>query len=55
MVKEVKRGEELYYICEECGLIYKEKIYAEKCEEFCSEYNACSIEITKHAIKFNKK
>jgi len=31
-------------------MYYKEKKWAEKCEEFCKKYNACSIEITKQAL-----
>jgi uncharacterized Zn finger protein len=51
MVKEVKKEGEIFYICEECGLVYKEKMWAEKCEKFCSRHNACSLEITKHAMR----
>jgi len=51
MVKEFTYNGETVYVCEKCGLKYRERIWAEKCEEFCTKYNACSIEITKHAIK----
>ena len=37
--------------CESCGLKYKEKEIAEKCEVFCNKYNACSLEIIKHAVQ----
>ncbi len=46
MVKEVKEN----FQCEECKLIYKEKSIAEKCEQYCKKYNACNLEIIKHAI-----
>ena len=51
MVKEFTYNGETVYVCEKCGLKYRKRIWAEKCEEFCTKYNACSIEITKHAIK----
>ncbi len=44
-----KTGEN--FQCEACGLKYREKAIAEKCEAFCSEHNACSLEIIKFAIK----
>lgn len=51
MVKEVKKGKEGHYVCEECNLAYKDKVMAKKCQSFCKKYKSCSIEITKHAIK----
>lgn len=39
------------YICRECGLKYKDKKWAEKCENYCKKYKQCSLEIIKHAIK----
>jgi len=53
MVKEVKKEGLTFYICEECGLAYKERIWAEKCEKFCSEHHACSLEITSHAVEMD--
>jgi predicted ATP-dependent serine protease len=47
MVKEVKG----MFQCEECGFLYKEKSWAEKCEAFCRKYNSCSLDIIKHAAK----
>ncbi len=40
-----------FYQCPECGLEYKEKEWAEKCEMWCKKYKSCNLEITKHAIK----
>lgn len=37
--------------CEECGLGYEEKEWAEKCEAWCKEHKSCNIEITSHAAK----
>ncbi len=47
MVKEVAGK----FLCEECGLFYKDKSFADKCEEWCAKHNSCNLEITKHAIK----
>ncbi len=46
----VKKEGELYK-CEICGFDYKKKDYADKCENYCSEHNACSLEIIKKAVK----
>ncbi len=53
MVKQKIRDGTLFYECEECHLLYEEKIWAERCEDFCSTHHACSLEITKHASKTN--
>ncbi len=47
MVKRVKN----FWVCEECGLKYKEKKWAEKCEAWCRKHKSCNLEITKHAVK----
>jgi len=51
MVKEVSKEGKTIFQCEACGMFFKERELAEKCEKFCNENKACSIEITKHAIK----
>jgi len=53
MVRKLKRENKVLYMCEECGLIYEEGGWAEKCEEFCKKHHACSLEITKHAVSTN--
>ncbi|MGB9717003.1 MAG: DUF7128 family protein [Thermoproteota archaeon] len=53
MVKEVTKDGKILYVCEECGFAYEEKIWAEKCEKFCSKHHACSLEITSHAVQTN--
>ncbi len=50
MVKKTKSGNK----CEECGYVYKDGRWAEKCEAWCKKHNSCNLEITKHSIK-NKK
>ena len=51
MVKEEIKNNKKYYVCEECGFLYEEKEWAEKCQIWCKEHNSCNIEITKHASK----
>jgi hypothetical protein len=55
MVKEIKRADKKIYQCEECKLLYDEKIWATKCEEWCKNNHTCNIEITKHRIKEKEK
>ena len=55
MVKEAKINNKTYYQCEICKFYYLDKNWAEKCEEFCKKHNACSIEITKHAVRLEGK
>jgi len=51
MVREIQKNEERLYACEACGFLYKESSRAEKCQKYCKKYNACSVEITSHAIQ----
>lgn len=39
------------YRCDACGLRYREREWAEKCEAWCTEHNSCNIEITAHAVE----
>lgn len=45
MVKE-KNGN---YKCGECGFIYRDKEWAQKCEMWCKINHSCNIQITKHS------
>ena len=38
------------YLCEICGLGYRDRETAHRCEAFCKEHDACSLEITKSAV-----
>jgi len=49
--KEIKNNEE-YFRCEECGMYYKTRETAQKCENFCKKHHACNTEIMKHAVQF---
>jgi hypothetical protein len=41
------------YKCGECGFIYKDKSWAEKCEMWCKINHSCNLQITKHSEKLN--
>lgn len=51
MVKEINKNQTVYFKCEECGLLYKDKVWAVKCQKYCKKYKSCNLEITKHAVK----
>ena len=51
MVRKVKKANENLHVCIECGFAYRESTTAKKCENFCKKYHACSLEITKNAVK----
>lgn len=51
MVKNLQQNNIEIYQCEECGLKYKEKGTAEKCELWCREHKSCNLEIIKEAIE----
>ena len=53
MVKEIKKSGKIYFQCEICKFYYKDEKWAQKCEDFCSKYKSCSLEIKKHSVKFN--
>lgn len=42
-------GNQNLYQCKECGLHYKDKETAEKCEAWCKEHKTCNVEITNQA------
>ncbi|MEM2707467.1 MAG: hemerythrin domain-containing protein [Candidatus Pacearchaeota archaeon] len=50
-----KEINEKLYVCQFCGLKYKEKVWAKKCEEWCKKHKSCNLEITKHAVQEVKK
>ena len=43
--------ENIKYKCDICDMYFKEKEWAEKCEDWCKNYYSCNAEITQHAIK----
>ncbi len=50
MVEEKIVEGRVIYLCSECGLGYLDKETAEACEDHCSKYNSCSLQITIKAI-----
>jgi len=50
MVKELRKDDVTLYICEACGLAYKEKELAEKCKQWCEQHQSCNLEITQHKV-----
>ncbi|MCW4020165.1 MAG: 7-cyano-7-deazaguanine synthase [Candidatus Bathyarchaeota archaeon] len=51
MVREIHNNGETLYICEVYGFGYSKKSWAEKCQDYCSKYKACSLEITGQAVQ----
>lgn len=51
VVKALKKNGKTLYVCERCGFTYEEREWANKCEQFCTKYGACSLEITGHAVQ----
>jgi hypothetical protein len=55
MVKEETINGKKYYQCEICKFYYLDRSWAKKCENFCKEHSACSVEITKHAVELDSE
>jgi predicted ATP-dependent serine protease len=51
MVKRIAKDKQKLYQCGECGLKYKDKKWADKCEGWCKEHNSCNLEIISHSVK----
>lgn len=49
--KKGKNNEKKLYRCQECGLEFKKKELAEKCQNWCKENKSCNLEITKYSIR----
>ncbi len=39
------------YQCPGCGLHYHDDATAKACQAFCSQQQACSLEIAKHSVE----
>jgi len=48
-MQEDKINNQNLHQCNECGLHYKDKDTAEKCEAWCKEHKTCNVEITSRA------
>ena len=51
MVKSIINRNIEYYKCEECGLYYKDRTTAKKCEVWCKKHKSCNLEIIGHSVK----
>jgi hypothetical protein len=54
MVHEIMKNNKPAFVCDVCDLSYRERILAERCEEYCRTYGACSLDITKHALEMQR-
>lgn len=48
------KAEGKIYFCSVCGLKYREKKWAKKCEWWCKTHKSCNLEIIKHSINYGK-
>lgn len=49
MVEIIKQDNKNLHKCEECGLLYEEADWAQKCEDWCAKNKSCNLEIIKHS------
>ena len=54
MTEENTLNNENLYQCKDCGLHYKNKETAEKCEAWCKEHKTCNVEIMKQSEEHKK-
>ena len=55
MARKLLQDGKTYYICEICGVTYADKVWAEKCTEWCSEHEGtCSLEVVMHAVTLDE-
>lgn len=50
MAKMIKKENKKYYQCGICKFVYKDKKWADKCEEWCKKHKSCNISITNYAV-----
>jgi hypothetical protein len=55
MVSEIEHDGETVYLCDVCGFGYRDHETAEQCEDNCSKFHSCSIEITAKAVYYPEK
>ncbi|MBI4160798.1 MAG: hypothetical protein HY506_02725 [Candidatus Yanofskybacteria bacterium] len=53
VMKIADKKERKPFQCPECGLNYKGRGWAEKCENWCREHKSCNIENTRHSLDSN--
>jgi uncharacterized C2H2 Zn-finger protein len=47
--KQKTKDRSKLYKCPECGFLYKEKEWADKCQAWCKKHHTCNLEITEQA------
>ena len=56
MVKEIKQGSKILYVCEMCGLAYEEREWAEKCQSWCETHEGSyNIDYVQHCVPLEEK
>lgn len=50
VVKEITKDGKTLYQCEECGFVYEQKEWAEKCQDWDEKHHTCNLEIIEHAV-----
>lgn len=50
MVMQSKKNDRAVYQCEFCDMGYADLNPAQRCEEWCSTHDSCSLEVTRKAI-----
>ncbi|BCX15804.1 MAG: hypothetical protein KatS3mg098_033 [Candidatus Parcubacteria bacterium] len=43
--KSLSQNKKKLFSCPECGLRYRDKDLAKKCQQWCKKYHSCNIEI----------
>lgn len=51
MVHPKKSDNRALFVCDACGFAYNDEKTAAACEAYCTVHNACSLEITREAVK----
>lgn len=50
MTKEIKKHDATLHQCTECGFVYTDKKWAERCEAWCAEHKSHNLDIVSHAL-----
>ena len=52
MVRKIEEKERNYYKCQECGLLYEDRVWAEKCESWCKKNpGSCNLLAVRHSVE----
>ena len=51
MVKEINKGAQISFVCEACNFKFASKSLASQCEEYCTKYKSCNVDLAKKAIR----